>query len=131
MYSCSIKWVFHETMANKALQKNNDMVQKYIIQRVWTLSEITCGDFLYIESSHGVAWLKGPSRKLGSKCCTFSYFFYWRKFILKVWLITCLKIMSLRAREPPQNRGYVRIIGIHMFISSKLWGRFSQLFVFF
>ena len=75
-------------------------------------------------------YLTRPSRKFWSKFCTFPYFFYWRKFILKVWLITFQKIMSLRAREPPQNRGYVCIIGIHKFTSSKLWGRFSQLFVF-
>ena len=74
--------------------------------------------------------LRGPSRKIGSNCCTFSYFFYWRKFILKVWLITYQKDMSLRATEPPQERGYVCIVGFHKFTSSKLWGRFSQLFVF-
>ena len=38
--------------------------------------------------------------------------------------------MSLRAREPPQNRVYVCIIGFHSFTLSKLWRRFSQLFVF-
>ena len=74
--------------------------------------------------------LRGPSRKFGSKCCIFSYFFYWRKFIFRVRLITCQKIMSLRAREPPQNRVYVCIIGFHSFTLSKLWRRFSQLFVF-
>ena len=54
-----------------------------------------------LDAVRGCNSLRGPSRKFGSKFCTFSYFFYCQKFILKVWLITCQKIMSLRAREPP------------------------------
>ena len=44
------------------------------------------------------------------------FFFYWRKVIFRVWLITCQKIRSLRARELPQNGGlciYYRYSFIH------------------
>ena len=63
---------------------------------------------------------KGAVAEIRVKMLYFFVFFYWRKFILKVWLITCQKILSLRARQPPQSRGYVCIIGIHKFTSSKL-----------
>ena len=66
----------------------------------------------------------GPSRENRSNC---RISFYWRKVISRVWLITSQKIMSLQAREPPQNGGYACIIGFHLFTLSKLWGRFSQL----
>ena len=66
--------------------------------------------------------LRGPSRQNGSKC---RIFFNWHKVNVRVRLITCWKLMSLRAQEPPQNGGYACIIGIHLLILSKLWGRFS------
>ena len=67
--------------------------------------------------------LGGRSVKMGQNVV----FFYWRKIIVRVWLIRFRKFMSLRAREPPQTGGYACIIGIHLFTLSKLWGRFSQL----
>ena len=69
----------------------------------------------------------GLKEAVASKWVKTSYFFYWRKIILRVWLITCQKILRLRAREPLPNGGYACIIGVHLFILSKLWGHFSQL----
>ena len=63
---------------------------------------------------------KGAVVEIFVKMLYFFAFFYWRKCVLKVYLITRQKIMSLRAREPAQKGGYVCIIGIHKFTLSKL-----------
>ena len=46
--------------------------------------------------------LGGRCGNLGQNVVFFRIFFYRRKFIFGVWLITSQKIMSLRAREPPK-----------------------------
>ena len=63
--------------------------------------------------------------KFGSKCRTV----FWRKVIFRVWLITDQNIMSRRAREPPQDRGYACIKGYSEVNFVKTLKAFSQLSV--
>ena len=72
---------------------------------------------------HFMTLFKGPSRQNGSK---YRIFFYCRNVISRVLLITRQKIVSLRARKPPQNWGFACVLGIRRFTLSKLWGRFTQ-----
>ena len=62
----------------------------------------------------------GRRGNLGQSVVLFRILFYWEKFLRKVWLITCQKIINLRARERPKNRWYLYIIGFHKFTLSKL-----------
>ena len=58
------------------------------------------------------SWLRGRRVILGQNVV----FFHLRKVISRVWLITCQKIMSLRAREPPPPKKKKKKKGVGMHV---------------